>query len=38
MVKTDLWIIAVNIIQPYLVVDYLSGFLSTDLADAAVHR
>ena len=36
-IETDVWIVAVDIIQPYLVVDYQPRLHATDLADAAVH-
>ena len=38
MVQTDVRIIAVNIVQPYLVVDDLPWLLSADLTDATIHR
>lgn len=37
IIETYLWVVAVHIIKPYLVMDYEPRLLATDLADPAIH-
>ena len=37
MIETDVWVVTVHIIQPYLVMHYKTRLHTTDLTDASIY-
>ena len=36
-IEADVWVVAIDVVQPYCVMDYLPRFLSAYLTEAAIY-